>query len=309
MNQDALKKEQYIKMAGSAEQRVRLYHSKYAGSGLLKKASRLLKYRTRYMNYLLSRIRGRQKNVNVKTFWGRNYILPLPDWDSLFPYYFGTLGLEEQPLIKFLIRNIKKDTIFFDLGANYGFYSALVSEFLETGQVHAFEPNPVTFSYLKMSLNGVEKVILNQLAISNEEKRISFYEPSGKYHSGGCTTIYPLAIKYFEQYREIHVDSVTLDDYTKIHPLPSIIKMDMEGGEFNAIKGGVETIRKCHPIILLEVWAGARGEEFSMDAVQKLYELDYKSYRLEEDGSLTFFPKVTVRWDHTGSDTLNFVFM
>lgn len=309
MIMDALKREEVLRMARNAEEQVRFYHDRYLGPGLLKKVSRLLKYRLRYMNYFMSRIRDRKMSVDAKTFWGRNCILPLPDWDSLSLYYFGTLDLDEQPLIKFLIKNIKKDTIFFDIGANYGFYSALASEFVETGQIHAFEPHPFTFSYLKKSLNGIGNIVLNQLAVSSGKKRISFYEPVGEYHSGGCTTIYSVARKYFERPKEIHVNSVTLDDYTKIHPHPSIIKMDIEGGEFDAIEGGKETIRKYHPIIVLEVWGGKKGEEFSINAVERLYELGYKSYKIEADGSLVFLPKVNVSQYPIAFDTMNFVFM
>ena len=60
---------------------------------------------------------------------------------------------------------------------------------------------------------------------------------------------------YSKEQREIlKVKSNTIDNYVQIYGKPEIIKMDIEGAEINAIKGGSNLFRqKEAPIIMIEI--------------------------------------------------------
>ncbi|MBD3208564.1 MAG: hypothetical protein GF370_03870 [Candidatus Nealsonbacteria bacterium] len=85
-----------------------------------------------YLIYLISKITPLR--VKCKTFWGETMCTFLPKQKGTF--FFGCLGSpQEIRLIKFLIKNIQEKSIFYDVGANCGFYSLLVSALTEKGEV------------------------------------------------------------------------------------------------------------------------------------------------------------------------------
>jgi FkbM family methyltransferase len=133
------------------------------------------------------------------------------------------------------------DTIL-DIGANIGYFTLLFSKLVgETGIVHAFEPDPNNFSILKknIEINNIKNVVLNQKAISDVSKKISFYlcdynhAQHRIYPSSRCT-------------EEIQVDAITIDEYfdsDSISGKINFIKMDVEGSEFEAIHGMKNTLK------------------------------------------------------------------
>jgi len=172
------------------------------------------------------------KRITAKTFWGEKMTMPLEDSVSLS--YFGTLEKEEQGTIQWLIKSLKKEDVFYDVGANFGFYTALAKQF--TDNVHTFEAS-------------------NGLALSDKDGFTEFYEGQDGTGSGGNTTVKEIADRIFEKYTVRHVQSMTLDTYCKTHEPPTIIKLDVEGSESKVIDGGRETLKKYHPVVIMEVWS------------------------------------------------------
>ena len=57
----------------------------------------------------------------------------------------------------------------------------------------------------------------------------------------------------------IPVRVVTLDEIIPANEKIAFIKIDIEGGEFHAIKGGIKTIRRCQPVIVFEGGSRSTG--------------------------------------------------
>jgi predicted RNA methylase len=108
----------------------------------------------------------------IKTFWGRDLYVYLADADADASalYFFSTLYGDEIKIIKFLIKNFKENDIFYDVGANYGFYTCLAREFIIDGEIHAFEPNPKIFKLLRENarLDIFKNTLLNEVALSDK---------------------------------------------------------------------------------------------------------------------------------------------
>ena len=68
------------------------------------------------------------------------------------------------------------------------------------------------------------------------------------------------------------------------------IGVDIEGGEYDAICGAPNLIKKYRPRIIMEVWGGEIGRKYSDKAVKKLQELGYKAFSLESEGSVSKEP-------------------
>ena len=82
------------------------------------------------------------------------------------------------------------------------------------------------------------------------------------------------------------METSTLQDYTKSHTMPTIMKIDVEGGEAEVIKGGINIFERSRPIVIMEVWSGDK-QPISMKAVEKLRNAGYREVcRINEDGDL-----------------------
>jgi len=290
---DINKKNYLLELSNFSAKQTEIFKKDYIGSSLYKRIKRLLKYRKKYLNYTLAKLRIiPDKDICVKTFWGREMTLPLLDEDSRSIYLFGTLSWEEQNLIKFLIKNLKKNDIFFDIGANYGFYSILAQEIIENGEIHAFEPNPKIFNYLKSSfLKNKKGIFLNKMALSNKIGKISFYDGFYRAHSGQSTILEKVASNSLSKYQRIKVASVTLDNYINTNTIPTVIKIDVEGAESKVIDGGLRIFKTTNPTIAMEIHKTGIEKKFSIWAIKILHNLGYKSYNITQGGELDLIKK------------------
>jgi len=198
--------------------------------------------------------------------------------------YFGTLGLGEQPLIQFLIQELKDNSVFYDVGASYGFYSLLAAEIVTKGTVHSFEPNEEVFRYLEQNLPA-PNVVKNKLALSAVNGQITFYDALKTNDSAISTAMRSVAEQDLQRYRQVRVMGASLDRYVAAsNRPPTIMKIDVEGGELDVIEGGQSTLKRYRPVICMEVWAAANGRQFSMPAVRRLCSLGYGCYAIGAHG-------------------------
>jgi len=191
-------------------------------------------------------------------------------------------GISEYKLTKFLIKNLKETDIFYDIGANYGFYSFLGLEFCQ--EVHSFEPISYIFENLEENFKNIPNIFLNNIAIFDRNGLTFLY--INIMGSGGSTIIEEVKNRLIRKSNKIEVQTITLDDYVKNHSKPTIIKLDVEGAESQVIGGGKEFFKNNSPVISIEVWPKGKGGEISMKAVEKLRNLGYQSYFLNLAGDL-----------------------
>lgn len=155
------------------------------------------------------------------------------------------LGFYEYDKQKMISRELRRNAVFYDIGANVGFYSLLASQFVDGGKVFAFEPLPQNLAYLEkhIALNHVQNVEILALAVSNTNGR-SFFAVE-RTRSMGCLAS--------DGDIGIEVATATLDSLVeqgRILP-PNCIKMDVEGAEFLALQGARETFRRYRPVLFL----------------------------------------------------------
>jgi FkbM family methyltransferase len=141
--------------------------------------------------------------------------------------------------------------VFYDVGANYGYYSLLLAPAADS--VHAFEPVSRTRAYLKSALarNKVENVTVHPVALSDHvgsaEIRL--------YSSSGSNSLYD--VDHGIHVRQIGTETVTLETldrqvYDRGLPPPGLIKMDVEGAELFVLRGARRILREHHPILTIE---------------------------------------------------------
>lgn len=219
-------------------------------------------------------------------------------------YYTCGFIAEENEIVltKFFIRNIKIGDTFFDVGANFGFFSALARRLVcgdgadinAKNLVHAFEPTPDTYEIL--SKNMGETAIINQVAVGNSSGKTDFFVFEDSRAAGSNSLHGDLAKEQIGgiNQKKITAQVITLDEYCTIHKtIPSFIKIDVEGAEFEVISGGKEIVTKNKPIIAMEIWP--KGHNINhLKAVGALVEIGYDVFTLDSDGqpSLSSLEKV-----------------
>jgi FkbM family methyltransferase len=144
--------------------------------------------------------------------------------------------LPERPVVSDLVKNLHPDDVVFDLGANHGIYTCLAGKTLESGQVVSFEPNPQTFTELRenVSLNQLaDTITLYQAAVADKSGQATFFIDS---ESTGSSLAQP---KQSSSTQAIQVDVVALDSLVDddSQPHPDVVKIDVEGAEFQALRG------------------------------------------------------------------------
>jgi len=160
----------------------------------------------------------------------------------------------------------QKKIFLLDCGSNYGFYSFYVASLSSHNQVLAFEASPKTFNTFKenLELNNFKNISYRNLAIDEiSGKSISFYESLNDWESSATHN-------NFNNNKITTVETTTIDKELSNKNLSNfsvIVKLDIEGNEFNAIQGGVDTILKYEPLITIEL------SKYNLN--NKIYNFDY----------------------------------
>lgn len=136
----------------------------------------------------------------------------------------------------------------FDLGANRGDTVQIYLELFPKCIVHAFEPFPGSFEMLAQRFAGNKRVILNMSAIASEEKTAQMFV---NYNVDTNSLLKPMVTglssdKSAKNINSIDITTITIEQYcikNKIEKI-DILKMDIQGGEYAALQGGVNLINE-----------------------------------------------------------------
>jgi FkbM family methyltransferase len=155
--------------------------------------------------------------------------------------------------------------IVFDVGANVGYYTLLSSVGVgPSGRVYSFEPSPRCLHFLKrhLELNSITNVDVLEVAVSNITRK-------GKFQEGPSLTMGCIAST-----GEIEIALVSLDDLylAKKVPLPVVIKMDIEGAEYEALQGARKILEEGAPTLFL----ATHGREVHDDCCRLLRDAGYE---------------------------------
>ena len=248
------------------------------------------RFRLLGIRYLLWSISHRTRinfDVSVQIF--NDYLLKIPifDRDTQSLYYFGLVGLFEQPLTRFLAKNVGPDEIFYDIGANYGFYTFLASRSITEGEIHLFEPNRDIIPYLEQNIPQLsQNVFFCDQALSDRVGITTFFSAAESGASGISTTQTEIVEQEKFTFTSSEVSCTTLDEYASTHTPPTFIKLDVEGGELQVLEGARNMLQQHRPTIAMEIWLDEKGQSHSQKAKQFLADLGYKAYYIDSAGSL-----------------------
>jgi FkbM family methyltransferase len=189
---------------------------------------------------------------------------------------------------------VEPGSVVYDIGANIGVFTFLAAiEAGASGAVVAFEPERNNLVCLRRSLeraNDLAPISLFEVAVSESDGSVTFDRRGGAF-SGRIATGNDGAAG-----ASVDVPCRSLDSLVESGeaPIPTLIKIDVEGGEGAVLAGARRTLRAHGPQIMLEL------HHFAKSGVNLSYKvLDELGYRLlNADGyreglSIEDLPEVT----------------
>jgi FkbM family methyltransferase len=223
-----------------------------------------------------------------------------PGFAGRFPY-FGTnvyfppkaeafewvcqVGIYEPDNVHVLVSLAKPDSFVFDVGANLGLMAIPVLARCPTCTVVSFEPSPVTLAYLERTARHSEYAGRWQIvgkAASAHSGQVEFFAgpPERGIYDGLRAT------GRGGQMRKMTVEATTVDEeWDRLgQPAVSLIKVDVEGAEYEVLSGARRCIAARRPAILAE-WAVANACNYNRP-VEQFYdlvrELGYQMYAVPQ---------------------------
>jgi FkbM family methyltransferase len=172
------------------------------------------------------------------------------------------INQSERAQIGYASKIINPGDICFDIGANVGFYTLLFSQYAKA--VYAFEPLPRNLKYLNrlVEINRIANAHVVPYAVSDVST--AGYFSKGADHSLGR----------LDKEGDLSVSVMTCDQFVADSGVvPNLIKIDVEGSEFDVLTGASNLLKSSHPTLLLSV----HSDRLRSDCLSLLGKLDYRS--------------------------------
>ncbi len=164
---------------------------------------------------------------------------------------FGTpkLYTQEYATLYLLKELLKHSDAFIDVGANLGYFCFYIDEYNASKKpIHYFEPDLKLFDQLQKNQheNG-KNFIAHKLAISNTNTPITFYRNLTDDSSGSIKNTFESKHKL----EAVTIDSISFDEFaSSISEKNLLIKVDVEGAEFEFIDGASKRIQSIDFLII-----------------------------------------------------------
>ncbi|RII27771.1 MAG: hypothetical protein CXR31_05970 [Geobacter sp.] len=193
--------------------------------------------------------------------------------------YFNMLEPEQTAAIA---ARLKQGDVFFDIGANVGYYTLLASRQVgREGKVFAFEPvvRNLAYLYRHLLLNGANNVTVIAAACS-ESLSLALFSSGENFATGHIDG------SAVTQENTFLVPTLSVDAVVKKTGVsPNAMKIDVEGAELSVLKGAKNTIASARP----EIFLSTHSASLRTDCLAYLEEAGYTVEALDSDDDPSSF--------------------
>jgi FkbM family methyltransferase len=177
---------------------------------------------------------------------------------------------------------LRTDSGAVDVGANLGEVLEVVTRVAPEGRHIAFEPIPELHELLVKRFPHVD---VRQMALSDVAGTADFAHVLGDHAYSGLIQRDEVGATS-RQVRQIEVHTERLDDVLPENYAPALVKIDVEGAEFQVLQGAVRTLERHSPVVLFE--HGEGGADLYGTHPRQVFELldglGLRIFDLEGDG-------------------------
>jgi FkbM family methyltransferase len=181
-----------------------------------------------------------------------------PSDNDLTPQLLGG-GRWEDSVERLMVRLLRPGQCCLDIGANIGYHTLVMAYCVGTsGEVHGFEPHPVVARLLRatIAVNGLaDRVKLHEVALTDHDGEVTLLVVPDHLGSGHVS---PMGHEeaYGTGKIAFKVPARRLDDMFGPDAKPiALIKMDIEGGEAWALRGGAALLQRSPDVRVIMEWS------------------------------------------------------
>ncbi len=155
-----------------------------------------------------------------------------------------TFSCKKEPeTVSWLTNTLRAEDVFYDVGANVGAYSLIGAHLLKSGKILSFEPGFANFATLSKNIiknSFQEKIIPIQVALSDKNGFTTMHFST--LESGGAK--HALIRESLPTSNSLTIQTQSLDDFIEKYgaPAPTLMKIDVDGGEWDVVQGGRRTL-------------------------------------------------------------------
>lgn len=187
----------------------------------------------------------------LPTYYGGRVIWPTRStWPSVYWSY-------ELHMARAMRQFLRQGSVFWDIGANVGWFSLFASSLVgPSGIVEAFEPSPEVFRALRSNLEDRANARTHNVGIGDTDEIREFSAQGMSPGASFVEEVTKINAHYFpsNQIERVSVASTRLDTFmTTSRNRPDLLKIDVEGYEYRALRGAERLLATYRPAILIEI--------------------------------------------------------
>ncbi|MER5785503.1 FkbM family methyltransferase [Streptomyces mobaraensis] len=249
------------------------------------------------------RHRGTGRPSTVRTFWGQEMTIALPEEVSVA---LRRRGFVDYDLTAFLLSHLRPGATVLDVGAHIGYYTVLAAALTGPGgTVRAFEPTPSTLTVLRRNAGRFPGVRVVPAAVWSRRDELVLYDHGLGYsaYNSAFEARLPEAVRARIPSVPFTAETVALDDYVRAEGLtPDFVKIDAESAEAHVLAGMRELLAGGRPVVSLEVGdLEVAGAPPSRTLVDTLTAAGYEPWELRDGTPVPHRPR-----DHYAYENLLF---
>ncbi len=224
----------------------------------------------------------------VQTLHGLKYLID-PD-DLIMTPQLVVYRQWEPELSALVSRTLTADSVFVDVGANFGYFACLAGSRIGPhgrGRVIAIEPNPAMVALLEANIAinwSMSPVEINALAVGERSDRAVLSIPTSK-AANASLSVNPAMV---EGGQTLAVEVKPLDLVVPDGLVVDLLKIDVEGHETAVLLGADRVLSQSPNITIVLEWSKAQMSEAGYEPralIQLITRLGLAAYAISPDGA------------------------
>jgi FkbM family methyltransferase len=171
-------------------------------------------------------------------------------------YWFRGTRRERETMLA-IMRLVAPGDVVYDVGGHIGYMTVLFAHL--GASVHVFEPGPNNIEYLRANAGQMPGVVIVQCAVGSQVGRADLFVEDLTGQNNSLAGDFQFRANQ-KNARGVSANSyttsvpvTTLDEYAAHHAVPTLVKLDIEGYEWEALSGALGVLRDHKPAVIAEL--------------------------------------------------------
>jgi|Wag4MinimDraft_6_1082665.scaffolds.fasta_scaffold37337_1 FkbM family methyltransferase len=170
-----------------------------------------------------------------------------PDFDRHFSRTVSQYPATDyqQSTIDEAVRHVKAFDCAVDVGGNIGLHTVRFARLF--AQVHSFEPTDINFECLQKNTESIPNIQLHKLGLGDKPGTLIIQLPIDADNCGNFSIV-----DFVDNDKQTVKETIEIRTLDSFEIKPDLIKIDVQGFDYNVLVGATTTIAMYHPVIIIE---------------------------------------------------------